>query len=431
MENFKELKQFMELMIAGQDDYKDYTEIFTLVTTLCYTMLEKYRRSIMFHRHLLNNLTIYCYKKQLQERAKLDNTQKLNCKCENCVVLKILNNQTKGVNPIGVSFIIFHKLSKLIKPDNISQYDLLTFLIWLAKGCNYNDILNNCQYKNLNAVIESIENTLTSVLKLSSILIKLPQEDYEFQNIGLSFASISGHTAFASIVGAIDTWKIKINDDYKIDKEYCISKLESTNSDEIFLDLVPSSLHFQAICNHEGLIIDLDVDFSQNMSNAEVLRHSPIYCQKLYPPRNYFIAGNNDLPCILRPISILTPYPLPMNSAGEAHFNSYHARLTGVTKKVFTNIYQRWRKLFSHPLNLSEILSSRVVQACAIIHNVCVLYEDSEISFSKAGFCFSNYANLEEAPEYEENEVDCEDVRNLLTQQLPKPMIVQLSFKPK
>ena len=128
----------------------------------------------------------------------------------------------------------------------------------------------------------------------------------------------------------------------------------------------------QAVCDSECTFLDIFVGYPGSVHDSRVLRNSPMYVQRLYPPEGYCILGDGGYPCLSDPIALVTPYREPVRNPVERRFNRHHARARSVIERAFGIMKARWRSLFFKALEVHPFFAVKVIACCAILHNFCI-----------------------------------------------------------
>ncbi|KAJ8012467.1 hypothetical protein DPEC_G00043120 [Dallia pectoralis] len=68
-----------------------------------------------------------------------------------------------------------------------------------------------------------------------------------------------------------------------------------------------NSVKLQAITDHQGKFLDIFVVYPGSVHDARVLKNSPVYTGRLFPPAGKCILGDGGYPCLSAPICLMTP----------------------------------------------------------------------------------------------------------------------------
>ena len=136
-------------------------------------------------------------------------------------------------------------------------------------------------------------------------VIRLPSTAEGQREVSEGFARLARHGAFARAMGAIDGCHVRIK-----------SPGEPHGQDYFNRKLFPS-IQLQAVCDHAGRFIDVFVGYPGSVHDARVLRHSPLFQSAAYPAPDTFLLGDGGYPCLMRPISLITPYKNPLRGVAQ------------------------------------------------------------------------------------------------------------------
>ncbi len=186
------------------------------------------------------------------------------------------------------------------------------------------------------------------------------------EEIGEGFERLSRHVAFRRAAGAIDGCHIRICAPGKgLSQCYFNRKLYP-------------SIILQAICDPSKKILDIFVGFPGSVHDSRVLKNSPVYVSRSYPPLGFFLLGDSGYPRLKEPICLMTPFKEPLQGIVEARFNQHHARARSIIERAFGMLKNRWRAIFLPSLMVHHKFAPKVVAACTILHNLCLAASDEE-----------------------------------------------------
>ena len=161
---------------------------------------------------------------------------------------------------------------------------------------------------------------LLSVCALSKRLIKLPMES-TVESIGKAFAEKVGCASFNKFAGAIDGTLINIKVPFKLTKEYNSRKMCTT-------------MILQAVVDNAGKFIDIYTGWPGSVHDSRVLKNSPIFVRKLYPPKDYYLLADSGY-FLNDHIGIITPYRDTGNLPVEKiRFNKRHASARSIVERA-------------------------------------------------------------------------------------------------
>lgn len=187
----------------------------------------------------------------------------------------------------------------------------------------------------------------------------------ELEAIGKGFCALAKNNCFLKAVGAIDGCHVKIaripeaqkSSYFSGHKGYCSS-------------------NFQAVVDHKGLFIDVFIGFPGSAHDSRILRHSPMFFERTYPPKGYYILGDGGYPLLLEPIAIITPFPYQTNLPVEGRFNTLHSKARSIVERAFGRLKARWRSIFLKALECSYLRVPYVIAACICLQNYCINSND-------------------------------------------------------
>ncbi|KAM3619675.1 uncharacterized protein V6R79_011663 [Siganus canaliculatus] len=201
------------------------------------------------------------------------------------------------------------------------------------------------------------------ILTLKNRVIRFPSPD-ELQQIGAGFQRLAGSAAFGRVVGSIDGCHIRI-------------KPPSADAQCYFNRKLFYSVQLQAVCDHQCQFLDLFVGYPGSVHDARVLKNSPLYVHSLYQPEGYYILGDGGYPCMSEPMAIITPYREPVRNAVAARFNRHHSKARSIIERAFGIMKTRWRSIFFKALEVHHVFAVRIIECCAILHNICLKNGDN------------------------------------------------------
>lgn len=240
--------------------------------------------------------------------------------------------------------------------------EVLVFLFWMASATSYR-VVSRAFAIPRSTVHDIVHRVTEKVLRLRKRQIFFPSAD-QLQTIGAGFERLAGSAAFARVVGSIDGCHIRI-------------KPPSADAQCYFNRKLFHSIQLQGVCDHQCKFLDIFVGYPGSVHDARVLKNSPIYVQKLYPPEGFQILGDGGYPCTSEPIALITPYREPVRNPVEARFNRHHAKARSVVERAFGIMKARWRSVFFKALEVKPQFAVKVIACCTILHNLCI--QDGDI----------------------------------------------------
>ncbi|RXN19419.1 nuclease HARBI1 [Labeo rohita] len=132
----------------------------------------------------------------------------------------------------------------------------------------------------------------------------------------------------------------------------------------------------EGTCDAKRAFIDVYIGNPGSVHDALVLRRSPLYQQALYPPAGYCLLGDGGYPCLQHPIAIMTPYRQAVAGQVEARYNRHHAPARNIIERTFGMLKTRWHAIFLRALEIRPLFAPKVIAACCILHNICMIGGD-------------------------------------------------------
>ncbi|RXN16489.1 nuclease HARBI1 [Labeo rohita] len=238
-----------------------------------------------------------------------------------------------------------------------TDIEVLVFLYWLAHAASYRvvSMAFDIPKSTVHDIVHRISRAVICILKR---VITFPTPD-DLEEVGAGFAQLAGSPAFCTVAGAIDGCHIRI-------------KAPASDAPCYFNRKLFHSVQLQAITDHKGKFIDIFVGYPGSVHDARVLKNSPVYTGRLYPPAGKCILGDGGYPCLSAPICLITPYREPVQNPVQARFNAKHAYARNIVERAFGMLKTRWRSIFFKALEVSPAFVPEVVACCAVLHNLCL-----------------------------------------------------------
>lgn len=197
------------------------------------------------------------------------------------------------------------------------ELELLTFLLWLGCGAAFR-VVAACVSMPRASAFNAVNNVLERITANLHRMIYLPRET-DLDAIQHGFASKAGSEHMTGFVGAIDGTHIRVlvpqalHDDY-INRKWFYS------------------VQLQAVCDNEGVFLDIFSGYPGSVHDSRVLKNSPLYRRALYPPPGYALLGDSGYPCISTLVTIVTLYKMPSNPV-ETRFNKAHSKARSILER--------------------------------------------------------------------------------------------------
>ncbi|KAG9277982.1 putative nuclease HARBI1 [Astyanax mexicanus] len=356
------------------------------------------RRAAARHRHLRRRALISA----LEQGERPSRYCSLNTSVP---LLRIFLDDTQDTKPdFRLSRESLKVLFQLIKHEGTHGWggtiEVLVFLFWLACGTSYR-VVSRAFAMPRSTVHRVIHRMASEMRQILPKVIRHPKPE-ELQSISDGFVRLGNHTAFHSVVGAIDGCHVRIKAPGEPDAQ-CYRNRK----------LYPS-VQFQAVCDHQAKFLDVFIGFPGSVHDARVLRHSTLYRQATFPPRGYMILGDGGYPCISQPIALITPFKKPVRGEERVAFNRHHARARSIIERAFGMLKTRWRSIFLHAQEVNPRFVPEVIAACVTLHNICMGAGDV-------------VQPEEEADEDEEADVQEEDITAVSGHQLREQLCANIA----
>ncbi|XP_039337474.1 protein ANTAGONIST OF LIKE HETEROCHROMATIN PROTEIN 1-like [Mauremys reevesii] len=139
------------------------------------------------------------------------------------------------------------------------------------------------------------------------------------------------------------------------------------------------SIVMQALMDHRGRFMNVNVGCTGKVHNARVFHHSGVYihgqARTLFPPNDIDINGVTVPTVILGDPAypllpwLMKPYP-DVKDPGKKRFNYIVSKCRMVVECAFGRLKSRWRCLQTR-LDVSVINAVRITVACCALHNLC------------------------------------------------------------
>uniref|UniRef100_A0A9J8DDJ6 Putative nuclease HARBI1 n=1 Tax=Cyprinus carpio carpio TaxID=630221 RepID=A0A9J8DDJ6_CYPCA len=161
--------------------------------------------------------------------------------------------------------------------------EVLVFLYWLAHAASYHvvSLAFDIPKSTVHDIVHRISRAVIFILRR---VIAFPTPD-DLEEVGAGFVQLAGSPAFRMVAGAIDGCHIRI-------------KSPASEALCYFNRKLFHSVQLQAITDHKGKFVDIFVGYPGSVHDARVLKNSPVYTGRLYPPAGNHILGDGGYPCL-------------------------------------------------------------------------------------------------------------------------------------
>ena len=222
--------------------------------------------------------------------------------------------------------------------------------------------LFGCSIASVSKAVKEVCRILSTHVGAS--LVKFPSEKNDVEKANICFLKKFG---FPRVIGCIDGTHIPIMQPSENPHDYFSYKMKYT-------------LNVQAICDHSGKFLDVDIKWPGSLHDARVFPNSEI--QKRYSNINFklfhkeLIPGDEDVPqlIIADPAYPLLPYVMKeyttCNSNAEVIFNNMLRAARNQIECAFGRLKARWRILL-RPIDLKLDDVPDIIFACIVLHNFC------------------------------------------------------------
>ncbi|XP_066585716.1 putative nuclease HARBI1 [Prorops nasuta] len=177
-----------------------------------------------------------------------------------------------------------------------------------------------------------------------------------FNNLGRRNESFG----LPSICGAIDCTHIRL------------VHVRFQNLDEIYRNRKNYfSLNVQTVVGPKTEILDIVPEWPGSQHDSRIFQNSRVYMRFLHHELNGILVGDNGYPSL--PF-LLTPFVNPETDE-QLRYNIIHKR----TRIIVERTYGIWKRRFpclSRGLSLKLVTSTSIVVACAVLHNMALIFND-------------------------------------------------------
>ncbi|XP_068706592.1 putative nuclease HARBI1 [Montipora foliosa] len=224
---------------------------------------------------------------------------------------------------------------------------------------------------------EAFTDVVNALYDFRNDFIKFPTNEAETRASIATFEELSD---LPNIAGAIDGTHVKI----KAPKESAVDYFSRYQQHDVAV---------QGIVDGRKIFLDIVAGFPGSLHDARVLRNSSIYDRAdrgdvLAAPIH--VIGGHEIQLYLvgdsaYPLSrwLQKPYPEGTRHPSEIEFNKQLSAARVKVEYAFGIVKGRWRILsFIEETSVARV--SKIIVACAVLHNFCILHRD-EWDFIDAG----------------------------------------------
>ncbi|XP_035205356.1 putative nuclease HARBI1 isoform X2 [Stegodyphus dumicola] len=255
-----------------------------------------------------------------------------------------------------------------IKATTASVAKVLCALNFYASG-SYQRYVGNDRYiglsqKSVSRCIRDVTNAICS--GLFNKWIKFPINSFQQNKIKLGFNQKFG---FPGVIGAVDGTHV------------AIIAPKDTEECQGFIYINRKSFHslnVQLICDSDLMIINVNAKFPGSSHDSFVWRSSGVrHALSRHHETGSWLLGDAGYP--LEPW-LLTPVPSPTVGSANERYNKKHATARNCIERCIGVLKSRFRCLLhARELNYEPTTAGKIVNACAVLHNICRHYKLPDI----------------------------------------------------
>lgn len=263
--------------------------------------------------------------------------------------------------------VVFRQICDLLRPDLerrtvrnkalSPEIQLATAIRYYATGEFQLDVGNGVHISQSSA-FRSIECVGRSLCSKFNDFIKWPTNNIQQAAIKHGFFTIA---QFPNVIGLVDGTHIRIVRPSIDEQQYVNRKLYH-------------SLNVQVICDHRGLLTNMEVNWPGSSHDSFILRQSEVWQHMETSPFHGFILGDSGYP--LRNW-LMTPFSTPATH-GERSYNYSQKRTRVLIENTIGRLKRRFHLL--HAENRRQIPRVvRDIRACGVLHNIAILSNQPDI----------------------------------------------------
>ncbi|XP_063617419.1 putative nuclease HARBI1 [Cydia splendana] len=265
----------------------------------------------------------------------------------------------------GVNRMVFHRILLILEPvvpktqrSNGIPFPLkvLLTLSFLASGSHQKsvgkDFNVNISQKSVSRVIKIIVEGLNFVLDK---WVVFPSSSLQREQIKDGFYR---KYHYPETIGCLDGTYVEI---------VC-----PRDDEEAFYDKkCQYSIHAQIMCDADMVITAVCCRFGGASSNAYIwskMNIRPFIEHVSKQGETGWIIADSKYP--QRPW-LMTPIPHAPQGTPESQYNHFHARTKSCINCCIAKLKGRWQCLYKRPLHYSPQRAAKIINACAVLHNLC------------------------------------------------------------
>ncbi|KAA0725346.1 putative nuclease HARBI1 [Triplophysa tibetana] len=233
---------------------------------------------------------------------------------------------------------------------------VITTLRYLATGK-----MQQCSSDDLGLSQSSVAQTLTALSQPNIVIqfVSFPLDARTLHTHKRAFMDIAG---FPGVVGVIDGKHVRI--------------IAPSEDEAVFVNRKNfHSINVQIVFNAACKILDIVAKWPGSTHDARILSESGIrqLFERRYVPANCHLLGDSGYPC--KPW-LLTPYLQPRQGP-QLNYNRAHKTTRAVVERGVGQLKRRFHVLHGE-VRLRPEKVSKVIIACAILHNICKVRQIAE-----------------------------------------------------
>lgn len=194
------------------------------------------------------------------------------------------------------------------------------------------------------------------VIKMPSSVEQINENRTLFRNLGYGNRGIG----LPGVDGAIDCTHIRL------------TQCKLGNIEEIYRNRKGYfSLNVQAIVGPRMEFLDIVPEWPGSQHDSRIFQNSRIYMRYIRRELTGILIGDNGYPCL--PF-LLTPV-LNAVTDEQVAYNTIHRRSRQIVERTF-GVWKRRFPCLARGLTTKLICSTTIITACAVLHNLSLIYDD-------------------------------------------------------